>query len=322
MRLRELFLIASFMLTTTVAYAADADAVVEISPANPAPYSSATLTLTSYSFNVSTAMITWSTGGKELSSGLGKKQLVVRTGAAGQQIPIKVTAKTADGGLFETTQVIMPESVDLLYETPEGFVPPFYEGRSLPSEGANVRVTAIPTISEGNQKIAAGSLSYTWYVNDEVMEDASGAGRQVLTVPLDYITEVTTIGVLVTSPRGARAENKIDIYPHVVIPAVYPYDAILGTNLSRLIRQRFETTADFTLQLVPYFLSARAGLERSAVYTWLLDDSPITPIGGQLLSLSPKKDSYGSRTLSIIVDNSMRRLQEARTDLDLIFDTR
>jgi hypothetical protein len=322
MRLRELFFIASFLVTASFAYAVDADAVVEIAPANPAPYSSATLTLTSYSFNVSTAMITWSISGKELSSGLGKKQLVVRTGAAGQQIPIKVTAKTADGGLFETTQVIMPESVDLLYETPESFVPPFYEGRSLPSEGAVVRVTAIPTISEGSQKIPAGSLSYTWYVNDEVVENASGAGRQVLTVPMDYITEVTTVGVLVTSPRGARAENKIDIYPHAVIPAVYAYDAVLGTNLSRIIRQRFETTTDFTLQLVPYFLSARAGLERSAIYTWLLDDSPITPIGGQLLSLSPKKGSYGSRTLSIIVDNSLRKLQEARTDLDLIFDTR
>ncbi|MFA5132265.1 MAG: hypothetical protein WC444_02985 [Candidatus Paceibacterota bacterium] len=322
MKITHIFLTVLFLTTPFVASASSVDGTIDINPTSPAPYSSVTLTLSSYSFNVSTAMITWYSGTKQILSGFGKKEITVRTGASGEVLPLRAKAVTANGTTLEASVSLVPESVSLLYESSEGYVPPFYEGRSLGSEGSTARVSAIPAMSENGKKVPADLISYTWYANDELLESLSGAGKQSVPIPLEYVRDSTTVKVIATAPYGTKAENTIEIYPHKVMPLLYTYDAVLGTDFTNLITRRFETTKDFTLSLVPFFLSSRGSLGSTVSYDWSLDGMPITPIGGTLLSLSPKKDSYGSRPLSISVDNSVRRLQKAQVDIDLVFDTR
>lgn len=300
---------------------AQAEASLSLTPENPAPNEDVVVTLVSYSFDVNVANITWSVNGKILLSGLGKKSITLPVGDVGQEIPLTVQATTADGASVTQKINIAPQSVDLLYEGVEGYVPPFYEGRALAGEGSNVRIVAFPTIAEFGKKVPDSNLSYNWYVNDEYKSGSSGIGKSSFVIPLDYLSDSTDVRVLVRSPLGYAAEKTISIYPHATMPIFYKYDEVLGTDLSRAFTRRLELSRDITLSFVPFFLSTRK-MEATTNYGWYLDGLPVSPVEKDLLSLKPKENSYGSRTLSITAEQTRRRLQKAETSLDIVFDTR
>lgn len=301
---------------------AEIDAAVSLTPIRPIPNSQQVLTLTSYSFDVNTATITWKSGTKVLLSGFGAKTLTITMGEAGQAIPISYRAQTEDGSYVEGSIILAPQAVDLLYQPMESYVPPFYEGRALPGEGSAVKVIAIPSLIENGKRLSPSNLAYSWYVNGEYLDSASGAGKDTATILLDYLTSTTNVRVLVRSPQGSSAEKTVQITPHAVIPALYSYDDILGTNFTTMFTRRLELDAPITLSLQPYYLSNRLSLAKTATYEWFLDGLPLTPLEPTLLALTPKENSYGSKTISITVGNTKRLLQEVKADLEVIFDTR
>lgn len=316
----SIFLILISLLPA-LASAQQEDASLSLTPENPAPNENVVVTLSSYSFDVNVAMITWSVNGKTVLSGLGKKSITLPAGNVGQEIPLTVTASTAGGSSVTQKVVISPQSVDLVYYGKESYVPPFYEGRALPAEGAVVRVVAFPGIAEAGKRVPDSNLSFSWYVNDQYQERASGVGKSNLDIPLDYLNESTDVRVLVRSPIGNAAEKEVSIYPHAILPLFYKYDNLLGTDFSRAFVRRLELSKDITLSLEPFFLSTLR-LEDSASYGWYLDGLPVTPQEKTLLSLRPKENSSGVRTLSVTVEQTKRRLQEVEESLQVVFDTR
>lgn len=314
----QLFL---FLEITSFAFA-EGDATIILNPKNPTPNSQVTATVQSYSFDVDTAMITWSSGSTIILKGYGEKKVTVQTGSVGYQIPLHANIRTADGSVTDININLTPNSVDILYEATESYTPLFYEGKALPGEGAAVTFSALPNIGENGIIIPEKSLAYSWYLNDVFMENNSGMGKSKATFNLDFFEKFTRVKVVARSIKGTYAEKYIDIYPHEIMPLLYLHDEILGSDFTKVINRRFETTKDFTLSLEPFFFSTKNGLENYAKYSWYLDGLSITPLGGRLLSMKPKENSYGSRNLSISVSNSKRRLQKATTDLNLIFDTR
>jgi hypothetical protein len=303
-------------------FAGNDEASVTLEPRNPIPNTPVKITLTSYSINVNTAQITWTVRGKEVLKGLGLKKITLQAGNVGDSLPVHVQASTADGTVIDLDVVITPESVDLIYETPESYVPPFYEGKSLPGEAAIVKFVAMPNVGENGVRVPSSSLSYSWYVNNEYVDDASGIGRQSASFALDYLSTFTTIKVIVFGPYGTTAEKQIDVYPHDVMPLLYSYDDILGVNYTQSYFRRFQAVHDFTLSLEPYYLSMNNSLSSTASFVWALDGLPVSPLGGRLLSLRPKENSYGSKNLTISVSNKARRLQTGEISTDLVFDTR
>jgi hypothetical protein len=319
--LKRFLFISIFALLPVISHA-QMEASITLTPPNPSPYQAVVLTLSSYSFDINVSNIIWSSSGKTLLSGFGEKKLTVTMGDVGQVLPISYKATLADGTFVQGSISLSPQSVDLVYEAKESYVPPFYEGRALPGEGSVVRVTAIPTIAEGGAKLAPTSLSYSWYVNGEYSDRASGAGKSTANIALDYLSNSTEVKVLVRSPRGNAAEASVSIYPKETLPTLYKYDEVLGVDFSRAFSRRLELDGDTTLSLQPYYLSARAGLEPTAVYDWYLDGLPVTPQEQTLLALRPKDNAYGVRTLSIVMENTKRQLQKARAELEVVFDTR
>lgn len=315
----------SLLLTTLLlpfsSFAA-VDATLTVTPTYPAPYQKVTVSLSSYSFDVNTAIITWQSGNKVLDSGMGKKALTLTLGDAGQVLPLTYKAVTADGTTVAGSISIAPQAVDLAYESVESYTPAFYEGKALPGEGSLIKIVALPIIFESGSRLSPTSLSYSWYVNGEFKESASGAGKQSFLDSLDYLTDSTTVKVLVRSPRGNTAEKSITIYPAPVLPILYQYDEVLGTLHTKPFVRRMELSKDITLVLEPFYLSTKRSLDASALFGWYIDGLPVTPEEKTMLSLRPTKDAVGSRKLSIVVENSKRILQKARTDIEIIFDTR
>ncbi len=293
---------------------------LKLVPNNPEPRSTVTLTLESYSFNVNTADITWKSSGKVLLTGPGEKSLTVKTGEVGETSQINVIATLADGSTIEQSVTISPSSVMLLYESFNSYVPIFYEGRSLPAAASQVRVTAFPSMSDKGQAILPSRFSYSWYVNNSLVKNVSGLGKQTAVLTLDYLKNKTDVRVLISSPQGSTSEKTITIYPHAVMPLLYTYDSILGVNFNIPVTKRFETTQEFTLALEPYYVSRYGSKEPT--FTWFLDGLPSTPLGARLLSLQPKENSYGSKLLSIDVSGGDKLQQKATIKTEIIFDTR
>jgi hypothetical protein len=330
MKITLLFLSTIFAVCGVV-YAVDASSLgntsidevnITISPEFPAPYEKVNVQLESFSFDINTAVIEWSVSGKVFSSGLGIKSITITTGGVGETIPVSAKVKTGGGNSLLVSASITPQSVDLLWESPESYVPAFYEGKSLPGEGSTVRVVALPTMGEGGKQIPANAISYSWYVDGDFIESASGLGKQAGTFKLNYLSNKTNIEVLARSGSGITATKKIDIYTHAVMPLLYIYDELLGPTQDRLVMRRFETTEDFTLSLEPYYLSANGSLSSSALYEWYLNALPATSEQDRLISFRTSANSSGSRKLSVVLSNTKRKLQNAQADLEILFDTR
>lgn len=296
------------------------DASLALDPPNPLPKSTVKITLASYSFNTGIAFITWQVNGNTVLAGRGSDTLTLLTGDVGMTSRIFVKAELADGSFVTKTINVSPSSVLLLYEAPKSYVPVLYEGRSLPSDGATVRVTAIPQMSEGGIMLDPATLSYSWYLDGQLLKNYSGYGRQSASIELNYLQDRDDIKVVVYSPSGNTATKTITVTPHPVMPLLYTYDQIFGTTLKNLVERRFEVTKDFTLSLEPFYVSDKE--IKSPTYTWFLDGLPSTPLGGRLLALHPKENSYGSKLLTIKVAGPTRVLQNAELETELIFDTR
>lgn len=296
-------------------------ATLLLDPENPTPKSSTQVTLQSYYFDVNTAMITWQINKKTVLRGMGEKKLTVQTGSIGQSTLVTVLAENAQGISVEQQINITPSSVTILYEARKSYVPHFYEGRSLPADGATIHVTALPQVSDAGALVPASSFSYVWYVNDSVVQSASGFGKQSAEIRLDYLRNETEIKVLVRSPLGNAVSKTITVVPRAVMPLLYLYDPVLGPDMSTVIGKRFETQKDFTFSLEPFYLSSK-DKDGEPSYIWLLDDLPSTPLNGRVLSFQLKENGYGTKMLNIAVTGPNAYLQKAETTVEIIFDTR
>lgn len=316
-----IFLITLLFAVPVLAYA-EAQATIRTFPENPAPYDVTTLTLVSYDFDVDNASITWMINGRQFASGVGVKKINVTAGPSGSIIPVTVKANTVAGDNIEMSINVSPQSVDLIWETPEAYVPPFYEGKSLPGEGATVKVIALPSINEAGKRVPASNLSYSWYVSGEYMENISGQGRQSANISLDYLRDQTYIKVKVRSAIGGVAEKSISISPHHVMPLFYLYDDVLGVNFSKFLNKRLETTQTVSVSLVPFYLSTNKSSVGTDSYGWFLDSLPFTSQENTLVRLQPTENSQGIKNLSVVISNTKRTLQKAQADLTILFDTR
>lgn len=301
---------------------AQVDADITVFPKNPEPFQEVSLMLVSYTFDVNLAKITWKSKNTTLLSGVGAKQLKIQTGGVGTENTITYLAESAQGDVITGSITISPQFVDLMYESPESHVPPFYEGRSLPSEGAKIKVITLPSISDKGKLVPVSNLSFSWYINGEFYQTTSGAAGSFASIPLDYLTTGTDIKVIARSPLGNTAEKTVTVYPSKPSPVFYAYDDILGADYSHAYAGRIELSKDITLLLEPYYLSSRGTLEKTALYSWFVDGLPVTPQEKDMLTLRPKPGVFGSRTLAVVVENTKRILQKAELNAEIIFDTR
>lgn len=321
--MKSLFLITIWSLTVVGAMSfthAQGSPRINLVPESPEPRSQVALSLSGYSFDLNTALIEWKVDGISRLKGIGERSLTLETGEVGDVQTVTVTAASEVGHFVEQKIVITPASVILMHESPNSYVPLFYEGRSFASTAGIVRVTAFPSLSDGGRPLDPSTLSYTWYVGGDVQNAASGRGRQSFDARLDYLRDKTEVRVVVRTPSGASVAKSITLSPFEIAPTFYKYDEILGTMLNSPFNRRLETTKTVLIRLEPYFVTYKGG--KDPTYKWLLDGFDVSPDGDRILALVPKENSRGTNNLVVSVYGPDKRLQSAETSLEIIFDTR
>lgn len=293
---------------------------LELTPKNPEPNSQVTIRINSATVDVNTAFITWQVDGVTIVSGTGERQITVATGAVGEKRNVVAIIESKTGYKSEQRISLTPASVILLQEAPRSHVPSFYEGRSFAARGGLVRITAIPSISDDGVPLSPSDLSYTWYVSGEAKPSLSGIGKQSAEVRVDYLRSSTEVKLVVRSPLGVSVSETIKVSPHLIEPALYRYNEILGADMAKALEGRVEITKTTPVRLEPYFVSSKEDMP--PVYKWLLDGFDITPVDGVTLGLTPKENSYGSKKLTVRIQGPDKRLQSAEKSFEILFDTR
>ncbi len=290
-----------------------------LTPQNPGPYENVSIKLESYSFDPTRSNITWTANNKIIKSGYGETSLSLKTGAAGTQIIVRVSAITNDSQKYDAGIVLAPQSLDLVWEAIESYTPPFYKGKALPGEGSLVKITALPNFYSGGKKISAGDISYKWSLNSEVAQELSGFGRQTFTTYLDYLSNENEIKVVAQTLDGNSAEKRITIIPNKIDPVFYEYDPTLGPNYAHALDNYLEIKKDLFLVVEPYFISSKGGAASGLTYNWSLNGLPITPSDNTHLTLHPKEGYSGVSTINVSISNSKRILQEIEKKIEISF---
>src|SRR3989344_1793140 len=110
----------------------------ELSPESPEPDQLVRVTLKSSIIDLSLASITWRVNDEIVQQGYDVPSIEVRAGELGTKTT--VTAEIENEIAEARMQVVLiPTEMDVLWES-DSFIPPFYQGRALPSAGTSVRL--------------------------------------------------------------------------------------------------------------------------------------------------------------------------------------
>lgn len=205
-------MLACALVSTTHAQLGTADLSISTIPLQPLPLQTVQLKVSSYGFDLSQANIVWSYNGAPVASGTGRTAISITAPGNGQVATIAVTASGNDFAATTATLLLRPASVDVLWEGVGSYTPPFYKGRSLPSTGGVIRVTAIPAIN------APSGISYSWSENDSALQDSSGYGKSSVLIQNGILYPTEDIAVTAKSSlfSGAGSVTIMPRNPNVI----------------------------------------------------------------------------------------------------------
>lgn len=315
-------LFVSFFALPLFALAQTADQIsVSVSPLNPGPNESVTITLQSYSLTLESADIEWSLDNKIKNGGIGKTTFTFTTKSIGAAS--MVTAVVTPVGLPEITKTITitPMSVDILWEASDSMVPPFYRGKALPTSEGDVTFVAIPQVrSTSNTLLPSNVLLYSWqedYNNDQAN---SGYSKDSFATSMDYLNPQKNIGVSVSTRNGGTvAAGTVTLLPSDPEIAWYAFSPLYGPLFETALTDTYTINEnDTSLLAFPYFFSKDTERSKVIQYSWQLNGGPIDTPVSNILSLHRDKVSTGKATIDLAVSNLTKLFQKSSAHLNLL----
>ncbi|RJQ34929.1 hypothetical protein C4556_01465 [Candidatus Parcubacteria bacterium] len=247
------------------------------SPEHPAPNSSVRLSLQSVFLDLADSNITWYANDAVIAEGIGLRETSLITGSLGSETRIRVEVAGQDG-TATATGTLRPTEVDLLWEA-DSYVPPFYNGRALPSPGSNVRLFAIPRFQRAgaSSTVSPDELIYTWKKNGRVVQAVSGRGKHTVVMESPVLFGTDTVSVEARTSDGVlRGSTSVRIASVEPVLSLYENHPVFGILYHRALQDGSvvsETEAVFTA--VPYFVPARTPDNSALVYEWSINGTPI-----------------------------------------------
>lgn len=295
----------------------DEEIVVNMIPNNPEPYQDVRIEISSYSTDLNKAIITWKGDGGVVLSGVGKTSYSFKTSGPNTKMNFEVVIKPVGSMSSLTKKIsIFPSEVTLLWESLDGYTPPFYKGKTLNTKGSTIKAVAIPNTN--TIKSGLGNMSYTWKNNDEVVQEASGYNKNYYTFKGDLFDGENEISVNVSSVEGNyNAENQIQIPSYkgkVIFYKKSPTEGVLYNKA--LLNDSFFSGEEMSIVAEPFFLSIR-NRENSFYYNWKINGESIeTPSKKKEITLRPTSKG-GYATVSVTFEDMQRLFQKITGSLKL-----
>lgn len=292
-----------------------------VRPSIPKPEENFYIEVTSYSTNLNAANITWTVDGQNILSGLGERRVNLVAPESGKRMSITLTVRKVEGGILTKNFELTPADVDILYEA-DTYTPPFYKGAALFTNEAGLNFVAIPDFKRNGTSVSSGSLIYTWKIDGQVIESASGMGKDQFYYQGKVIQRPFTVTVNVTDPNSsliARKDINIkEFRPNLVI---YENNPLIGTVFEQAINGDFvleRKEIDFTA--IPYFFSAEYSNDSNLSYEWFMNGKKVTTQANQN-NITFRNDTglSGQSLISVKLNHFNKIIQSSNSRLTLKF---
>lgn len=243
--------------------------LIALDPAHPGPGQTVRLTLQSPVADLARSSISWSVDGKPLVSDTGATDIAIVAGKLGSETEVTATAQTMTG-LARATASIIPAEADLLFDA-NSYVPPFYQGRALPSPASQLRLHAFARIVRpGAGAVAPEELVYTWRRNSSLLPGISGKGKSSVTLPAPTLFSTDTFAVEAATMDGTIVAAATVRVPSTEPATVFYEDSpLFGIRYrNALTAQSVYSGAELTIAAVPFFALANSPADPRLSYEW------------------------------------------------------
>lgn len=292
---------------------------VDINPTYPRPNEQVSLNLSLYTDDLDSATITWYQDGKSVLSGKGEKQYSFTMGPAGEETNIEIFINLLSGASFSKSFVLVPASVDIVWEA-ESYVPPFYQGKALHPYQGLLKLVAMPNFVKNGQRVAASNLIYKWTSGLNVLQNESGYGKDVVLLSGRSLGQNEEIRVLVTDPtNNLVAQNVLYLKPVTPEIVFYENNPYYGTIFNKAVSRSFNLEREEVEILAApfYFTKEASGLLK---YEWRLNGQNIPDLAGSRTAVFRKPEGQtGQSNISLQMENLNHILQQTDASLSVIF---
>jgi hypothetical protein len=311
------FFIPFFSYSETEIEVQENEINVSTNPENPEPYQNTTISLSSYATDLNKAIITWKKNGETVLYGIGKTTYSFTVLGPDTASSFSVSIKPA--GSINTiikNITVVPSEVELLWESIDGYAPPFYKGKVLSTDGSKIRVVAVPNTS--TIKTGKGSIVYTWKQGDSTKPEFSGYNKDSYVFKKSMFEDENRIMVNSSSVSGdyvATKTTQIPTYkPKIVYYKKSPAEGVLYNNA--LNKETTMTEEEMTIVAEPYFVSLLDN-ENNLSYEWKINNKTIpTPSKKTELTIKPTSRG-GYATINTIIENTNDLFQKVSNQLKI-----
>jgi hypothetical protein len=210
------------------------------------------------------------------------------------------------------------KSLSLIFEGADSYTPTWYKGKKQVAYGGKVRVVAIANIADqaNGGYLNNEDISYTWKVNGEIINQASGLGKYYADIQL-FDEQGDEVSITVTAkPRLIDDSISKTIYINQTYPEVYIYEdsPYVGIIEQKPIKETtFVNKGDLKLTAEPFFFSANRNRQSSTLkYYWTINDKA-EEMGSfsRIFKLGANGGGSANINLRVINETASKLMQES-----------
>lgn len=201
--------------------------------------------------------ITWRINGDTLSEYNNQRTITFTA----NEIDEPATLSVHKGATQLAEQSMLSAYVDINVD-PNTVIPEFYKGRPLPVPGSTMTLT---TIHELNTLVSSDRLSYTWRVNNSVVNDGPNLHEDQVTVPVPNRRNAVVSVEIIHPIYGLIAQERVTI--PVASPKLlfYTVSSLYGISSHTIEQERSISSRNTTVNARPYYVPTPAFDDRLMV---------------------------------------------------------
>lgn len=283
---------------------------LKITPENYEAGQQVTVSLSSFTIDLDSSENEWFVGGTLFKKGVGLKQIEILAPKADEKLDIRVSVLQNNVSV-ETSTSLNTTSLEMFFESLDGYVPVWYLGRSHIAEESVVKVVAVPNtfkaIYEPDDK------TYTWAKNNFKDMSQSGRGKQVFVTKLSPFANNESISVAV-----GNTSKRVLLEPRPTLVSLYENSPLTGTRFQKELQSDLTLSRDeVTFEVVPWFFSAQNRNSNSLSVIWSVNGLPTKTNDKSLLNLRKTPEQKGRATVSVSIKHKERTLQNQRSIINI-----
>jgi len=287
---------------------------ITLQPAFPEPGQTVEATLNIYGTELFNADIVWSLNGVVIGDVNNRRTVEYTAGELGVTDTLTTTLVRPDQNNRRYSVSYEPSYLDIIIEA-QTRTPDFYQGRSVPSIGSQMNVTALLN----NGSIRTENIIYTWRLNNKVLAGGPIKGSNQIAFDTPRGSEsILTVELLNTSgvAIGRRSIVFNAVYPDVVF---YESNTLFGQSHIAITDGLIMTGPAATVIAEPYNLDIRTYNDPD-INEWEIDGSQTTSNGASPYRITIQRTGEsGSSDVSFHVRSTSQLLQGSKESFDIIF---